>query len=161
MDKLTSLSDKEVLRQAKAITDTLAQVEKGPPSQKRIQLLHYITCVASCRPLASALTQNGILGTMTKLVRESSHLDIRLKVARSLALVAHFTDNVDTSVNLSDSMSLLSEMLRENMKNIKLKQGLLPALGEIIALVAAQVSVCYCCGFLIIGDFLCLSRSWF
>ena len=57
MEKLSSLSEKDLLKQAKAIADNMTLVEKGPPSQKRIQLLHYITCVASCRPLSSALVR--------------------------------------------------------------------------------------------------------
>uniref|UniRef100_A0A2C9L0L6 Protein kinase domain-containing protein n=1 Tax=Biomphalaria glabrata TaxID=6526 RepID=A0A2C9L0L6_BIOGL len=137
-EKLSSMSDKEVQKQAKAIADNLTQAEKGPPSQKRIHLLQYLACVASCHELSTSLTQQGLLGTIAKQIKESSHVDIKLKLARALALVAHFTDTVDTSVNLSEAMSTLTELLRENMKNVKLKQGLLPALGELIALVAAQ-----------------------
>lgn len=55
VEKLTSLLEKEIHKQAKAITDSIAQIEKGPPSQKRLQLLNYIVCVASCKPLSTAL----------------------------------------------------------------------------------------------------------
>lgn len=35
----------------------------------------------------------------------------------------------------------MTEVFRENVKNSKLKQGLLPAVGEMLCLVAAQVGV--------------------
>ncbi|GFO05468.1 serine/threonine-protein kinase ulk4 [Plakobranchus ocellatus] len=138
VEKLNNLPEKDVQKQAKAMCDNVTVAEKGPPSQKRIQLLNYIVAVSSCRRLSTALTQLGLLGTLTKLIRESSHLDIRIKFARAVGMVAHFTEDIDKSINLSEAMSTLSELLRENMKNTRLKQNLLPALGELIALVAAQ-----------------------
>ncbi|XP_059156600.1 serine/threonine-protein kinase ULK4-like [Physella acuta] len=138
VEKLGTLSEKEIEKQAKAVIENITQTEKGPPSQKRIHLLHYLICVASCRQLSTAMVQHGLLGAIAKQMKESSHVDIRLKLARAMALVAHFTDHLDTSVNITESLTTLTELLRENLKNTKLKQGLLPALGELIALVSAQ-----------------------
>ncbi|BFZ15632.1 hypothetical protein BsWGS_18671 [Bradybaena similaris] len=138
VEKLTGLLEKEIQKHAKAITDSIAQIEKGPPSQKRLQLLNYIVCVASCKQLSTALTQYGLIGTMVKQIKDSTHLDIRLKFSRALALIAHFTESVDTSVNLAEPLSILVDVLRENMKNNRLRQGVLPALGELINLVAMQ-----------------------
>jgi hypothetical protein len=38
-------------------------------------------------------------------------------------------------------LTLLAEVFRENVKNSKLKQGLLPAIGEMLCLVATQVKI--------------------
>ncbi|CAG5124212.1 unnamed protein product [Candidula unifasciata] len=125
VEKLTGLSVKEIQKQAKAITDSIAQIEKGPPSQKRLQLLNYLVCVASCKQLSTAL------------VSTRKHL-CKLKFSRALALIAHFTESVDVSVNLAEPLSILVDVLRENMKNNRLRQAVLPALGELINLVATQ-----------------------
>ncbi|GFR84606.1 serine/threonine-protein kinase ULK4 [Elysia marginata] len=137
-EKMSGFSEKDIQKQARLICENITVAEKGPPSQKRIQLLNYIVSVSSCKQISTALTQLGLLGTMTKQIRESSHLDMRMRFARAVGMVAHFTEKVEQNVNLSEAMSTLSELLRENMKNARLKQSLLPALGEIISLVAAQ-----------------------
>ena len=50
----------------------------------------------------------------------------------------------------SQPLTLVTEVFRENVKNAKLKQGLLPAVGEMLCLVATQVScspmLCTSCG---------------
>ena len=56
-EKLSSFSEKDIQKQARVICDNITGPEKGPPSQKRIQLLHYIVAVSSCRELSNALVK--------------------------------------------------------------------------------------------------------
>ncbi|KAK7507746.1 hypothetical protein BaRGS_00000711, partial [Batillaria attramentaria] len=138
VEKLSSMPDKDFMKHIRAIVDNVATVEKGPPSQKRIQLLHYAASIASSSACATALVHSNALVVMAHQIRDCSHVEVRIKLARVIALAAHFTDSLDDSINVSEPLTLVTEVFRENVKNSKLKQGLLPAVGEMLCLVAAQ-----------------------
>ncbi|XP_076458728.1 serine/threonine-protein kinase ULK4-like isoform X2 [Babylonia areolata] len=138
VEKLNSMPDKEFMKHMRAIVEGVGAGEKGPPSQKRIQLLHYAASIASTGACATALVVNNALVVMAHQLRDCPHQDVRIKLARVIALAAHFTDSLDDSTNVSEPLTLVTEVLRENVKNSKLKQGLLPAVGEMLCMVAAQ-----------------------
>ncbi|KAK7111983.1 serine/threonine-protein kinase ULK4-like isoform X2 [Littorina saxatilis] len=138
VEKLSSMPDKEFMKHMKAIVDSIGCGEKGPPSQRRIQLLNYAASVASNSACATALVHSNGLAVMGHQVRDCQHQEVRIKLGRVIGLSAHFTDSLDDSINVSEPLSLVTEVFRENVKNSKLKQGLLPAVGEMLCLVAAQ-----------------------
>lgn len=57
-----------------------------------------------------------------------------------IGLIAGNAEVLDETVNISESIAILTEIIRENVKNGKLKQGVLPALGELLYLIAQQVN---------------------
>ncbi|XP_071163636.1 serine/threonine-protein kinase ULK4-like isoform X2 [Mytilus edulis] len=138
VEKLNSMSEKEWTKHVKSIVECLSIGEKGPPSQKRIHLLHYLTGISTNSMVATALTKQGILTSLCKVVKDTTHLDVKGKAARVIGLLSYNTADLDESVNLSEPLTILTECIRENAKNAKLKQTLLPALGEILYLVATQ-----------------------
>ncbi|VDI57338.1 serine/threonine-protein kinase ULK4 [Mytilus galloprovincialis] len=138
VEKLNSMSEKEWTKHVKSIVECLSIGEKGPPSQKRIHLLHYLTGISTNSMVATALVKQGILTSLCKVVKDTTHLDVKGKAARVIGLLSYNTADLDESVNLSEPLTILTECIRENAKNAKLKQTLLPALGEILYLVATQ-----------------------
>lgn len=56
-----------------------------------------------------------------------------------IGLIAGNAEDLDESVTISESIATLTEIIRENVKNGKLKQGVLPAVGELLYFVAQQV----------------------
>ena len=57
-----------------------------------------------------------------------------------MGLIAGNAEVLDETVNISESVAILTEVIRENVKNGKLKQGVLPALGELLYFIAQQVN---------------------
>ncbi|KAK3093040.1 hypothetical protein FSP39_010415 [Pinctada imbricata] len=138
IDKVMSMPEKELVRHAKSIIDCLSVAEKGPPSQKRIHLLHYMTGLATASKVSDVLLKQGVVTVLTKVVKETQHLDVKTKAARVIGLIADNAEELDDTVNLSEPLMTLTEVIRENVKNSKLKQGVLPAVGEVLFLVALQ-----------------------
>lgn len=64
----------------------------------------------------------------------------KTKAARVMGLIAGNAEVLDETVNISESVAILTEVIRENVKNGKLKQGVLPALGELLYFIAQQVN---------------------
>ena len=58
-----------------------------------------------------------------------------------MGLIAGNAEVLDETVNISESVAILTEVIRENVKNGKLKQGVLPALGELLYFIAQQVNI--------------------
>lgn len=137
-EKMATMSEKELSKHIKAISDGLSISEKGPPSQKRIHLLHYLTGLSTNPQVATALTRNNLLSVLAKVVKETQHLDVKTKAARVIGLIAGNAQELDESVTISESIATLTEVIRENVKNGKLKQGVLPAVGELLYFVAQQ-----------------------
>ncbi|KAJ8308456.1 LOW QUALITY PROTEIN: hypothetical protein KUTeg_013330 [Tegillarca granosa] len=129
VEKLSGMQEKEIMKHMKLIVDNLSSTEKGPPSQKRIHLFHYLVGVANSESLATALVKLNALNIMAKVVKETQHIDIKTKAARVIGLLASNTTDLEDT-----ALTTLTEVIRENVKNGKLKQGVLPALGEILYL---------------------------
>lgn len=53
--------------------------------------------------------------------------------------MAYNTSEVEESTNLSEVMTILTEILRDSFRNTKVKVAFLPTVGEILYLVARQV----------------------
>ncbi|XP_041374855.1 serine/threonine-protein kinase ULK4-like isoform X2 [Gigantopelta aegis] len=141
VEKLTALSEKDLTKHMKQILDNISQPEKGPPSQKRIHLLHYVASIASSPFVASLLLQSNALSIMGRQLKDTPHVEVRIKLGRVMALVALHGEDLDEGTNVSEAMTTLTEIVRENVKNTKLKQGLFPALGEILYRVAVQEQI--------------------
>ncbi|XP_025099125.1 serine/threonine-protein kinase ULK4-like isoform X3 [Pomacea canaliculata] len=137
-EKLNSMTEKELLKHIRAVIESIGSPEKGPPSQKRIHLLHYAASIASSMVVATAFVNTSALMVLAHQIRDCSNVDVRIKLGRVMALIAHFADSLDENVNMCEPLTLVTEVLRENVKNSKLKQGLLPAVGEMLCLVASQ-----------------------
>lgn len=137
-EKINGMSEKELHKHVKSIMDNLCNTEKGPPSQKRIHLLHYLVSVVSCASVSTLMVKQNALTVLAKVVKETQHLEVKTKAARVIGLLAVNTAALDETTNVSETLTILTEVIRENVKNGKLKQGVLPAVGEVLYMVAVQ-----------------------
>ena len=76
MEKLNSMADKEFMKHIRAIVDGIGSGEKGPPSQRRIQLLHYAASLASSSSCATALIHSNALVVMAHQIRDCQNQDV-------------------------------------------------------------------------------------
>ena len=75
-EKFNSLPEKDQTKHMKAILDNINSSEKGPPSQKRIQLLHYMAAFCSNSAVATYLVKNEVLAMLAKQLKEVAHTEV-------------------------------------------------------------------------------------
>jgi len=76
VEKLNGMPDKEFMKHIRTIVDSVGAGEKGPPTQRRIQLLHYAASLASSSACATALIHSNALVVMAHQIRDCQHQDV-------------------------------------------------------------------------------------
>lgn len=136
VEKIAAMQPKDFGKHLTAISDLLLAPEKGPPTQKRAHLMCYATSVSDEPRAANFLVKRGVLPVLLKQLKDAQHVDMKLRIARLIGHIASSCTAADDSVNLTEVVSTLTDMVRENFKNQKIKTALLPALGEVLFMVA-------------------------
>ncbi|NXL94418.1 ULK4 kinase, partial [Alectura lathami] len=138
-EKLSSMEDADWNDFLQQTCLLLGSTEKntGTPRSK-LNLLYYLCTVAVHREVASRMINSQLFPVLIQQLRAATNCDIRAKVARVIGLLALHTSELGASVPVSEAFIVLTELIRENFRNSKLKQCLLPALGELLYLVASE-----------------------
>ncbi|KAF6101591.1 unc-51 like kinase 4 [Phyllostomus discolor] len=124
------------LQQACAQVDSSEKTAAA--SRAKLNLLCYLCAVAGQREVATRLLHSPLFHLLIQHLRIAPNWDIRAKVARVIGLLASHTAELQENAPVIEAITLLTELIRENFRNSKLKQCLLPTLGELIYLVATQ-----------------------
>ncbi len=138
--KLRGMSAAERSKHLQHCLAAFAAHEKGPPSQKRLHLANYLVSVIPQLPAGALqeLMRGGLPGEAVRQLRESNHAELRARLARVLGLLfAHCAGDgakpgLDPEWNIAELVLTLTELLRDNFRSVRLKQVLLPPLGEIL-----------------------------
>ncbi|XP_078269908.1 serine/threonine-protein kinase ULK4 isoform X2 [Rhinoraja longicauda] len=108
------------------------------PARAKLNLLSYLCMLASHREVATRLMDSQLFLMLTQQLRTAPNWDIRAKMVRLIGLLACHTTQLKDDVPITETIIILTELIRENFRNTKLKQCLLSALGELMYLVAIQ-----------------------
>ncbi|XP_006823231.1 serine/threonine-protein kinase ULK4-like [Saccoglossus kowalevskii] len=141
MEKVKKLKTEEVEDLLLALADTLSKAinDKSASSQRmRVQLLNYIACLANEASVAALMIRSKLVPALQQQIKSPQHLEIRCKAARPLGLMAHNIEELDETLSLTEVVTALTEVVRDHFRNGKLKQATLPALGELLNLIATQ-----------------------
>nr|XP_031542643.1 serine/threonine-protein kinase ULK4 isoform X2 [Vicugna pacos] len=139
VDKLVFLKDQDWNDFLQQVCSQMDSTEKSTgASRAKLNLLCYLCVVASHREVATRLLQSPLFQLLIQHLRIAPNWDIRAKVARVIGLLASHTTELQENIPVIEAITLLTELIRENFRNSKLKQCLLPTLGELIYLVATQ-----------------------
>ncbi|XP_067416937.1 serine/threonine-protein kinase ULK4 isoform X2 [Emydura macquarii macquarii] len=138
-EKLSSLKEmdwNDFLQQMCSLIDS---TEKNTGAARaKLNLLCYLCTVAGHKEVATRLISSQLFPLLIQQLRAAPNWDIRAKVARVIALLALHTTELKENVPVTEAVILLTELIRENFRNSKLKQCLLPTLGEVLYLIASQ-----------------------
>ncbi|NWS94771.1 ULK4 kinase, partial [Mionectes macconnelli] len=138
-EKLSSMNDVDWNNFLKRVCSLLDSTEKSTGvARSKLNLLHYLCTVAVHKEIASRLMSSQLFPILIQQLRAASSWDIRARVARVIGLLALHTSELGGNVPISEAVILLTELIRENFRNSRLKQCLLPALGELLYLVARE-----------------------
>uniref|UniRef100_A0A7M4EMY9 Unc-51 like kinase 4 n=1 Tax=Crocodylus porosus TaxID=8502 RepID=A0A7M4EMY9_CROPO len=138
-EKLSSLKEtdwNDFLQQICSLIDC-TEKNTGTPRAK-LNLLCYLCTVAGHKEVATRLICSQLFPVLLQQMRAAANWDIRTKVARVIGLLASHTTELKENVPVLEAVTLLTELIRENFRNSKLKQCLLPTLGELLYLIASQ-----------------------
>uniref|UniRef100_A0A8C8ANN3 Unc-51 like kinase 4 n=1 Tax=Otus sunia TaxID=257818 RepID=A0A8C8ANN3_9STRI len=135
-EKLSSMKDTDWNDFLQQICSLLDSTEKNTgAARSKLNLLYYLCTVAVHKEIASRLISSQLVNN--RALKQSAWF-IRAKVARVMGLLALHTSELGENVPVSEAITLLTELIRENFRNSKLKQCLLPALGELLYLIASK-----------------------
>ncbi|XP_057625007.1 serine/threonine-protein kinase ULK4 isoform X2 [Chionomys nivalis] len=139
VDKLLLLKDQDwtaFLQQACSQIDS--SEKSSGAARAKLNLLCYLCVVAAHKEVATRLLHSPLFQLLIQHLRIAPNWDIRSKVARVIGLLALHTTELEENVPVIEAITLLTELIRENFRSSKLKQCLLPTLGQLIYLVATQ-----------------------
>ncbi|XP_059966733.1 serine/threonine-protein kinase ULK4 isoform X2 [Mesoplodon densirostris] len=139
VDKLVFLKDQDWNDFLQQVCSQIDSPEKSTgASRAKLNLLCYLCVVAGHREVATRLLHSPLFQLLTQHLRIAPNWDRRAKVARLIGLLASHTTELQENTPVIEAVTLLTELIRENFRNSKLKQCLLPTLGELIYLIATQ-----------------------
>ncbi|KAK1173548.1 serine/threonine-protein kinase ULK4 [Acipenser oxyrinchus oxyrinchus] len=138
-EKLVSLKDQDWSGFVQQLCSSLESSEKSSGSPRnKLNLLCYLCTVSGHKEVATRLINSQLLPSLTQLLRTAPNWDVRAKVIRVIGLLASHTVDLNEDVPVTEAVTVLTELIRENFRNSKLKQCLLPSLGELLYLIANQ-----------------------
>ncbi|XP_027271214.1 serine/threonine-protein kinase ULK4 isoform X10 [Cricetulus griseus] len=139
VDKLQVLKDQDWNDFLQQVCSQIDSIEKSAGTLRaKLNLLCYLCVVATHREVATRLLHSPLFQLLIQHLRIAPNWDIRSKVARVIGLLALHTAELQENVPVIEAITLLTELIRENFRSSKLKQCLLPTLGQLIYLVATQ-----------------------
>ncbi|KAM4633819.1 serine/threonine-protein kinase ULK4 [Polymixia lowei] len=153
VEKLQSLSEEEwsvfilqlcssLDRQTTSSTPISSSSAPPPPPstalRSRLNLLCYLCCVVGHKDIATRLINSTLFPELTQQLRQAPNWDVRSKVLRVMGLLALHCTELREHSPVSEAVSTLTDLLRDNLRNSKVKQCLLPPLGELLYLIASQ-----------------------
>ncbi|XP_067857918.1 serine/threonine-protein kinase ULK4 [Heptranchias perlo] len=138
-EKLLSLKEQDWNPFVQQLCSLIDAGEKtaGAPRAK-LNLMCYLCTVTSHKEVATRLIDSQLFPLLTQQLRTAPNWDIRAKMIRLIGLLACHTTELKDDVPITEAVTVLTELIRENFRNTKLKQCLIPALGELLYLVANQ-----------------------
>ncbi|KAM5157000.1 serine/threonine-protein kinase ULK4 [Mantella aurantiaca] len=136
-EKLASLKEPDWNNFLTQLCSLLDSSEKVAPRAK-LNVLCYLCTVSAHKELATRIINSQIFPSLIQQLRGAPNWDIRLKVVRVIGLLAAHTSELKEDVPVIEAITLLTELIRDNFRNSKLKQCLLPSLGELLYTIAVQ-----------------------
>uniref|UniRef100_A0ABM5GPR7 Serine/threonine-protein kinase ULK4 isoform X2 n=1 Tax=Pogona vitticeps TaxID=103695 RepID=A0ABM5GPR7_9SAUR len=138
-EKLLMLKEAELNDFLQHVCELVDSPEKTTGvARVKLNLLCYLCTLVANKKVATRLISTKLFPVLIQQLRIAPNWDIRAKATRVIGLLALHTIQLKDNVPVIEAITLLTELVRENFRNSKLKQCLLPALGELLYLVASQ-----------------------
>ncbi|XP_016362420.1 serine/threonine-protein kinase ULK4-like [Sinocyclocheilus anshuiensis] len=105
----------------------------------KLNLLCYLCTVCNHRETATRLIHSQLFPVLVQQLRHAPNWDVRSKVMRVIGLMASHCTELRDNVPVTEAVAMFTELIRENFRSSKLKQCLIPPLGELLYVIATQV----------------------
>uniref|UniRef100_A0A8C5IBX4 Unc-51 like kinase 4 n=1 Tax=Junco hyemalis TaxID=40217 RepID=A0A8C5IBX4_JUNHY len=139
VEKLSSMKDVDWNNFVKRVCSMLESSEKNTgAARSKLNLLYYLCTLVVHKEIANRLISSHIFKIYFLHLQNIYLIHRRANIARVIGLLALHTSELEENVPVSEAITLLTELIRENFRNSKLKQCFLPALGELLFLIASK-----------------------
>ncbi|XP_056341462.1 serine/threonine-protein kinase ULK4 [Oenanthe melanoleuca] len=139
VEKLSSMKEVDWNSFLKRVCSLIDSSEKNTGvARSKLNLLYYLCTLVVHKEIAYRLINSQLFPILIQQLRAAANWDIRANVARVIGLLALHASELGENVPVSEAITLLTELIRENFRNSKLKQCFLPALGELLYLIASK-----------------------
>ncbi|XP_029593552.1 serine/threonine-protein kinase ULK4 [Salmo trutta] len=140
VEKLSCLSSEDWRGFLQQLCSSLeAQADKTTAAvRSKLNLLCYLCTIAAHKDTATRLINSQLFPVLTQQLRLAPNWDVKFKVMRVLGLLASHCTELREETPITEAVVMFTELIRENFRNSKLKQCLLPPLGELLYLIATQ-----------------------
>ncbi|NWH36736.1 ULK4 kinase, partial [Chloropsis hardwickii] len=139
VEKFSSMKDVDWNNFVRRVCSLLDSSEKNTgAARSKLNLLYYLCTLVVHKEIANRLISSQLFPVLIQQLRAATNWDIRANIARVIGLLALHTSELEENVPVSEAITLLTELIRENFRNSKMKQCFLPALGELLYLIASK-----------------------
>ncbi|XP_071285691.1 serine/threonine-protein kinase ULK4 isoform X3 [Agelaius tricolor] len=139
VEKLSSMKDVDWNNFVKRVCSLVESSEKNTgAARSKLNLLYYLCTLVVHKEIANRLISSQLFPILIQQLRAAANWDVRANIARVIGLLALHTSELEENVPVSEAITVLTELIRENFRNSKLKQCFLPALGELLFLIASK-----------------------
>ncbi|CAL9705401.1 unnamed protein product [Knipowitschia caucasica] len=125
-------------RSTSAVGSPLPGTTCSNAARAKLNLFCYLCCVVGHQHIANKILNSSLLPLLTQQIRHAPNWDVKSKVLRVLGLLALHCTDLEEHSPVSEVVTTLTDLLRENLRNSKVKHFLLPPLGEFLYLIASQ-----------------------
>lgn len=114
------------------------QGEKGPPSQRRLHLINYLTQLAMCAEVSTHMVESGVALELCRQLRTSSSQELMVRCCQAVAVMLHHAApaTVCSDAGCEEMLAVLADILRDQFRCSRVKLAALTALGEVLARLA-------------------------
>uniref|UniRef100_A0A673HJH8 Protein kinase domain-containing protein n=1 Tax=Sinocyclocheilus rhinocerous TaxID=307959 RepID=A0A673HJH8_9TELE len=132
--KLEDLDWSQFLQQVCGVLESVDRAGSANATAPRtkLNLLCYLCTVCNHRETATRLIHSQLAFNCSNLCFRRS------KVMRVIGLMASHCTELRDNVPVTEAVAMFTELIRENFRSSKLKQCLIPPLGELLYLIATQ-----------------------
>ncbi|EDO33899.1 predicted protein [Nematostella vectensis] len=144
--EIMELPEEKILEHLSSIETLLLQSERSGGHVAALQRskLHTVGYLASlCRSaeLANMLFESEMIPHLVGLVKTGFSADFKAKIGYLLGILAGNATLISEDFYMTEVFTTLTEVIRDNFRNTRLKQHLLPALGEFLFYAATQEEI--------------------
>ncbi|RDD39702.1 Serine/threonine-protein kinase ULK4 [Trichoplax sp. H2] len=136
-EQIVELTDEEQQSHLQLIQETL---QSSGSNMQRIKLhaITYLTSISSNSSIADLVFHSDLLIALAIILKSPAILEIKEKIAKCFGLIISSATMIKREFNISELFGMATDALRDSIRNVKLKQTLTAALGELIYFVASQ-----------------------
>ncbi|XP_065126224.1 serine/threonine-protein kinase ULK4 [Paramisgurnus dabryanus] len=142
-ERLSCLSSEDWCQFLQQVCAVLESVDRAgsasaTASRTKLNLLCYLCTVCNHRETATRLIHSQLFPVLVQQMRHAPNWDIKSKVMRAIGLLASHCTELREDVPITEAVAMFTELIRENFRSSKLKQCLIPPLGELLYVIATQ-----------------------
>ncbi|XP_028392531.1 serine/threonine-protein kinase ULK4-like [Dendronephthya gigantea] len=143
-EQLQEANNDELTKYFKEILKLLGESKQstshsgGVGQRSKLHCAAYLMSIFQSADVANLVANSNLVTGFLQVIKHSPSADLKARLGLALGFLAGNATLISDTFNMSEVFMVLSETIRDNFRNSKLKQSLLPCLGEFLFYAATQ-----------------------